>query len=166
MEYLIQIQLINTSGAGTGNYELEILKFKKVLDEIKLLKPKGVTFNQLTNRWCIPSNLIEELMHKLNDCATFLEPITEKQFIKEAIGQMHQTNQNKFIITCINYSDKKIGINFSQYSKEIAEAMRGIKGANWEKPYWLINFSDYDNFKLLSKSFPEWQVVEKLDTVN
>ena len=75
------------------------------------------TFNQLTNRWCIRSNLIEELMHKFNDCATCLEPITEKQFIKEAIGQMNQTtNQNKFIITCLNYSDKKIDINFSQYS--------------------------------------------------
>ena len=56
-----------------------------------------------------------------------------KKIIKEAIGQMHQTNQNKFIITCINYSDEIIGINFSQYSKEIAEAMRGIKGAYWEK---------------------------------
>ena len=56
MEYFIQIQLIDTSGSGSGNYELEILKFKKDLDEIKLLKPKAVTFNQLTNRWCIRSN--------------------------------------------------------------------------------------------------------------
>ena len=37
MEYFIQIQLIDTSGSGSGNYELEILKFKIDLDEIKLL---------------------------------------------------------------------------------------------------------------------------------
>ena len=99
-------------------------------------------------------------MHKLNDCATFLEPFTEKQFIKETIGRMHQTNQNKFIITCLNYN-KKIGINFSQFSKEIAEAMRGLKGAYLEKPHWLINYSEYNNFKLLSKDITEWQVVTK-----
>ena len=78
-------------------YELEMVSFKGVLDQIHLLKPKGCYYNRLTNRWACLSHLFSELKQNIFPLAQIIEPVSEPT-IKQIKLDMEQDDYKQIFI--------------------------------------------------------------------
>ena len=54
-----------------------MVSFKRVLDQIHLLNPKGCYYTRLRNRWACPSHLFSELKENISPLAHIFEPVSE-----------------------------------------------------------------------------------------
>lgn len=143
-------------------YELEMVSFKRVLDQIHLLKPKGCYYNRLTNRWACPSHLFSELKQNIFSLAHIIEPVSEPP-IKKIKLDMESDDYKQIYISHLN--PYKISVKLSNYDAQIVASIKEIKGAYFSKPFWIVKVEDLDILKTKLEQFKEWNLVETLDTV-